>query len=284
VEKIFTWGRKFGIVRVLGVPKRSEDGFQIGAPEAAGGSDLAVSKKERDRIASESMMTRRFLAEKCFMARWVDDVVHVIPRKKPREVARVVAEMQQEDFYEGLELKPEDGLLGFGFEFLPENGLLLIRSVNKAEHDFENRGAEKDWPEVHGGTQYGGSTWKVATVVERISRLLDMTNEKQEDVMMQVRRCLAELCLQGFSRETISTALRKMRPSAWCDVMGAMDVMDMNEEEMRMYCMRVDLGRHLKRGRCSTIQEVRKKVSMVTYLRKRGRGASHIRLGSGISV
>ena len=79
-------------------------------------------------------------------------------------------------------------------------------------------------------------------------------------------------------------ALRKMRPSAWCDVMGAMDVMDMNEKERRMYCMRVDLERHLKRGRCSTIQEVRKKVSMVTYLRKRGRDASHIRLGSGISV
>ena len=81
IPEIFELGKKFGVVGVLGAPMRSDDGFEIGAPEAAGGSDLYVSGREHDYIEGCSMGARYVLANDCLLMGWVDDVVHVQPRK-----------------------------------------------------------------------------------------------------------------------------------------------------------------------------------------------------------
>jgi len=267
VEAVFDWGRRFGVVWVNGVPMRPKDGFQIGAPEAAGGSELTVSKREHDFVKEKSSTVRWFLGSQCFMARWVDDVVHVVPRRGPKEAKEAIKEMESLDFYKGLELKPEEGTRGFGFEFVVENGILLVRSINKAERELDDDGtAKKEWPEAHGGSQYGGAGWKAATVMGRVCRILDMTNESQADTMEQVRRCLTELSLRGFDDETIEKAMRRMSRAAWCDVMRTTDVLMMSEKEKELYCLEVDFRRALRVKRSELRQVVARKI--FTWVRK----------------
>ena len=194
IVDIFDMDEKYGIVMALQKGYVPRLGFQIGGQAASGCANLWAADTEEQERDKEDFVVRHDFDTNVFAERWCDDVVYIWDKNVMPKTRMLLQRLQASDVYgETLELEAEakDADTAFGFVFRTAGGTLILRSIpsyagNALPGFLGSSSMQSGLQEMPEGRQ-------IASIVGRVIRLLDMTNEEEEWVRWSVMRLGAEL-------------------------------------------------------------------------------------------
>jgi hypothetical protein len=222
VPDCFELERRFGLVGVLGEHRAPADGFTIGGQAAAGAANLHTAVKETKAVEEEPLIVRYQLAAKAVVVRWCDDVLQIYDRNIAPATARFLRRLRGKRFYgKKLELKNQGEAedTAFGFVLRTAGGVVRARAAQPFDRREEQGGGTRRSRAVfQSGRQYAPEVRMRAAAIGRFLRVLDTTNESEEEVLGQLWRVLAELLLAGYAEKTLESALRRVQEGAWLNV------------------------------------------------------------------
>ena len=169
---------------------------------------------------------------------------------------------------ETLELEPEarDADTAFGFVFRTAGGTLILRSIPSFEGN--TLPGFKGSSSMQSGLQEMPEGRQIASIVGRVIRLLDMTNEEEEWVRWSVMRLGAELRICDYSPVIVGKAVRRVQDVAWLDLRWVARWCTHTMLEMRMFARVYDELRQAQRETDVNIREAERRISRVTAPRR----------------
>jgi hypothetical protein len=200
-----------------------------------------------------------------FADTWCGDVVYVWDKSVMPKTRMLLQRLQASSVYgETLELEPEakDADTAFGFVFRTAGGTLILRSIPSYEGNalLGLKGSSS----MQSGLQEMPEGRQIASIVGRVIRLLDMTNEEEEWVRWSVMRLGAELRICDYSPVIVGKAVRRVQDVAWLDLRWVARWCTHTMLEMRMFARVYDELREAQRETDVNIREAERRISRVT--------------------
>ena len=203
------------ILMVQGKPRRPRKGLCIGSQLAAGGASLVAAWAEELALRQESERVKKEVKEKCFIRRWLDDLWLVNSCRISSETRNFILFMQHPHFYgTNFTLKRVRDGESFGFSvLLRKDGTATTRCRMGFIQEKRKRpglGWQPDRSTFHGGCQYQSAAVQKAVLCGHITWYLDLSSEKEEELVLGVARILVEVRRVGTDQKLLSSVIRKM--------------------------------------------------------------------------